>query len=199
MQQKTDEYVDFYEALEVSPNASAETVERVFRYLAKQNHPDFSENADVKKFARLVEAYETLRDPKLRADYDKVYEKQAEEKVQLVEDAGNADKDVAERHHLLSLFYARRRRNMKEPGIGASTLESVLNSPPEVVEFHIWYFRQRNWIMREENGSLSITAEGVDQIELMIAKQNEKTSRFITQEDRRVEEKTSPKEPCGAK
>jgi hypothetical protein len=31
--------------------------------------------------------------------------------------------------------------------------------------FHLWYFREQGWIAREESGVMSITAQGVDQIE----------------------------------
>ncbi|NNC65504.1 MAG: DnaJ domain-containing protein, partial [Gammaproteobacteria bacterium] len=35
-----DQNQDLYEILEISPNASHETIERVFRYLAQRYHPD---------------------------------------------------------------------------------------------------------------------------------------------------------------
>jgi hypothetical protein len=38
------DFVDYYELLEVSSNASTATVERIFRYLAKPHHPDSSEH-----------------------------------------------------------------------------------------------------------------------------------------------------------
>lgn len=41
-----------------------------------------------------------------------------------------------------------------------------MHCPEEVLGFHVWYFREKGWIQREDNGYLSITAEGVDQIEL---------------------------------
>ena len=56
-------FVDYYELLEASPNASVATIERAFRYLAKHHHPDSSEHGDIKVFTQLVEAYETLTDP----------------------------------------------------------------------------------------------------------------------------------------
>ncbi len=73
--------------------------------------------------------------------------------------------DNADRHRLLTLFYSQRRRNMKSPGIGSSTLERMMACPAEVLEFHLWYFREKGWIKREESGLYSITADGIDRIE----------------------------------
>ena len=33
-------FIDYYEDLQVSPNADQETIERVYRLLAKRYHPD---------------------------------------------------------------------------------------------------------------------------------------------------------------
>ncbi len=171
MSEKTDEFVDLYEVLEISPNATGETIERVFRYLVKRYHPDTSETADMKKFTQLVEAFEILRDPVKRASFDIEFAANQKQKQQLVQEASLAGDDVAERHQLLKLFYAKRRRSMREPGIGISTLETLVNYPVEVLDFHIWYFREKGLIDREESGLLSITAEGVDRIEMTIRQQ----------------------------
>ena len=66
----TKEFVDYYEILQVSPKASSTTIERVFRFLAKDHHPDVSDQNDIVHFTRLVEAFDTLRDPERRTDYD---------------------------------------------------------------------------------------------------------------------------------
>ena len=57
------DFINHYETLEVSTSASFETVERVFRYLAKRYHPDAAEHGDIQKFAQIAEAYEVLGDP----------------------------------------------------------------------------------------------------------------------------------------
>ncbi len=158
-------YVDYYEVLEVSPNATQPTIERVFRFLAKVYHPDAAGSGDAKRFSLLVEACETLTDPDRRASFDKLYAKKQQENVGLVEETGNEESDCADRHRMLSLFYAQRRKDMKNPGIGVSQLEHIMGIPTEVLEFHLWYFREKGWIKREEAGPLSITCLGVDKIE----------------------------------
>ncbi len=160
-----NEFVDYYEVLEASPNASAATLERVFRYLAKRYHPDSGESSDGTRFSQLVEAYETLTDPASRAAYDIDYDKFQEGQAALLEETGHMGDDVADRHRLLSLFYAQRRRSIKNPGIGTGTLEDLMKLPEHILQFHLWFFREKGWIMREESGTLSITADGVEKIE----------------------------------
>ena len=61
---------DWYEMLQISPNADADTVQRVFRLLAQKFHPDNQETGDAERFRRLHEAYLVLSDPEKRAQYD---------------------------------------------------------------------------------------------------------------------------------
>jgi len=156
---------DLYELLELSPNASFETIERTFRFHAKRFHPDAGSSGNTEKFKQLLSAYETLKDPQKRAAYDAVYQKQQQDKKALVMGADATADDYAIRHRMLSLFYAQRRRNMKQPGVGISKLEELTNLPTEILEFHLWYFKEKGWIQRELSGPLSITAVGVDEIE----------------------------------
>lgn len=167
------EFVDYYEVLESSCNASFETIERTFRFFAKRFHPDCSENGDHAKFAELVTAYETLKDPEKRAEYDDQLKSIKNEQHALVRDAGRAASDTADRHRILTLLYAQRRQNMDSPGIGISSLETMVGLPMDVLEFHMWFFREKGWICREESGTLSISAAGVDKIEATVEKQEE--------------------------
>ena len=63
------DFVDFYELLQLSPNADDETIHRVFRHLAKRYHPD-TPGGDAQRFNHLVEAHQTLTNPEARAAYD---------------------------------------------------------------------------------------------------------------------------------
>ncbi|QDT09737.1 DnaJ domain-containing protein [Stieleria marina] len=161
------DFVDYYEVLEISPNASEATIERVFRYLAKKNHPDASPSADVGVFTRMVEAFETLRDPKARAAYDIEHERQQQAKGEIVEGANAASDDCMVRYKVLTILYSQRRRDYKKPGIGIGTLEDLAPCPPEVLQFHLWYFREKGWMAREQSGQIAITAAGIDHVESM--------------------------------
>lgn len=170
------DFVDYYETLESSCNASFETIERTFRFLAKRFHPDTVEGGDRQRFSEIVEAYETLRDPEKRAEFDARREGQLDEQNSIMREAGHASSDTRDRHRLLTLFYAQRRRDYKNPGIGASTLEELMGLSTEVLEFHLWFFREKGWINREDSGTLSISAAGVDKIEATVEKQEERAA-----------------------
>lgn len=63
---------DFYEILRVSPKASNADIKSAYRRLARRLHPDRNDGSPEKtrEFRKVVLAYETLGDPKKRADYD---------------------------------------------------------------------------------------------------------------------------------
>ena len=154
---------NYYEILELSSNANQDTIERMFRYLAAKHHPDAG--GDKEKFSYLVKAFENLRDPVSRATYDAQLQKEQQASAALVEHAKQAGPDTIDRHELLCLFYARRRQNEDNPAIGVVTIEKTMKLPPEVLKFHLWYFREKGWVKRAENGGLEITAAGVDKVE----------------------------------
>ena len=160
-------FVDYYELLQVSPNADDETIHRVFRLLAKKLHPDAGQG-DAKRFNLLVEAYRTLANPETRAAYDVRHEQYWDRTWKVASEASDGqafvdDADVRER--LLSLFYAQRRLCMRNPGMGEMELARLVGVPHEHMEFHLWYLKAKGWIERLETGHLAITAEGVDQAE----------------------------------
>jgi hypothetical protein len=62
--------LDCYEVMQLSPNADAETISRVYRLLAARYHPDNRATGNSEKFLRLAEAYRILSDPEKRARYD---------------------------------------------------------------------------------------------------------------------------------
>ncbi len=65
------DFIDFYELLGISPNASREEIEQAFRELARRYHPDLNPDPEAQEhFRLLVQARETLLDPKRRTLYD---------------------------------------------------------------------------------------------------------------------------------
>jgi len=161
-------FVDYYELLQVSPNADEETIQRVFRHLAKRYHPDHHDSPDVERFRRLVEAHRVLTDPESRAGYDAQHHEYWNRKWKLVSESGDGaafDQDRDMRERMLSLFYVQRRRSMALPGLGEYEVARLMRTPLELVEFHIWYLRAKGWLERLESGMLAISAAGVDQVE----------------------------------
>ncbi len=163
---KVDRAQDLYEILEISPNASQETIDRVFRHLAQRYHPDRAGADQSDRFDQIVKAHDTLRDPETRAAYDARHLKNVDYRWSLVEEAIDMDtfeRDRRIQERVLSVLYVQRKRDMRSPGFGAFELERMTGCPQEMLEFHLWYLREKGWIMRTENGLLAISSEGVDQ------------------------------------
>lgn len=63
---------DFYEILGVPRNADADAIQRAYRKLARQYHPDINSDPGAEeRFKDLSEAYDVLSDPNTRARYDR--------------------------------------------------------------------------------------------------------------------------------
>ena len=62
---------DYYEVLGVDKNATQDQIQHAYRTLAKKYHPDLNHSPDApEKFKEVSEAYEVLKDPQKRAQYD---------------------------------------------------------------------------------------------------------------------------------
>ena len=62
---------DYYDILQVSPNAEQEVIEVAYRRLARKYHPDVYSGPDAAdRMRELNEAYEVLSGPRRRAEYD---------------------------------------------------------------------------------------------------------------------------------
>ena len=67
------QFKDYYKTLGVEPGASADDIKRAYRKLARKYHPDVSKESDAEtRFKEIGEAYEALKDPEKRAQYDQV-------------------------------------------------------------------------------------------------------------------------------
>jgi len=176
-------FTDYYEILEISPNANSETIERIFRYFALRYHPDNQDTGDEFCFSKIMEAYSTLRDPVKRAQYDIQYKNHLGSRWKLSEEASNTqniERDVVIQDKLLSLLYVKRRQDIKDPGIGDVELERLSGCPREHLEFHLWYLKAKGWIASLEDGQLAITVEGVDRTN---SEPRREATKLLTQPD----------------
>jgi curved DNA-binding protein len=163
-----NDFIDYYELLQLSSNADTDTIERVFRHLAKKLHPDYKESADPDRFRLVVEAHRTLSNHESRAGYDVKYQEYWDSKWKLASEvsSGTAFSDDREtRESLLSLLYVQRRRDTRHPGLSDFDMARLLGKPFELVEFHVWYLKAKGWVERLDTGQLAISAVGVDQVE----------------------------------
>ena len=63
---------DYYDVLGIQRNANKNDIKKAFRKLARQYHPDVSEEPDAEtKFKEINEAYEVLSNDDKRSKYDR--------------------------------------------------------------------------------------------------------------------------------
>jgi curved DNA-binding protein len=153
--------------MQISPNADIDTIQHVFRYLAKKWHPDYHKG-DPEQFKLLVEAHKILTNTERRAAYDLRYQRFWENKWNIAAEASDGRSlvdDSEVRESLLSLYYVQRRSKMNDPGLGEMEVARLMRIPVHLIEFHIWYLKEKEWIQRLENGQFALTARGVDEVE----------------------------------
>lgn len=68
---------DYYQILQVAPNADLEVLNGAYRALVRQYHPDLGHSAQARRrmherMLEINEAYQVLQDAKRRAEYDRV-------------------------------------------------------------------------------------------------------------------------------
>jgi curved DNA-binding protein len=179
-------FSDYYEVLQLSPNADSDTIDRVYRILAKRYHPDNQDTGNAETFGLISEAHRVLSNPERRAAYDVRYEENRASVLKIFDEASASDSFSGDQRifeGVLSLLYISRRRDAHHGGMGVIQLERLLGCPAQHLEFHIWYLLQKGWIERLDGGQLSITAHGVDRV---IAQDN-----LMLRRDRLLGQRTS--------
>jgi curved DNA-binding protein CbpA len=160
---------DYYEVLQISPNAEPDTVHRVYRLLAQRLHPDNKQTGSDSKFRQLSEAYNVLSDPAKRAKYDVSYNARRKDRMRLVsnatQDENDFDAEQLVRLAVLEVLYTRRRTEPSEPGVYILDLEQLLARPREHLQFTIWYLAQKEFLRTSDDSRLTITAAGVEYLE----------------------------------
>lgn len=160
---------DHYETLQISPNADADTVQRVFRLLAQRYHPDNQATGNEGRFRDVHDAYLVLSDPEQRARYDVAYASVREDRWRIVRAGAPAENDFdaeqRNRRTVLEILYTRRRMEPSRPGVSPLDLAQMTGLPHEHLEFTAWYLVQKKCVARDDQSNLIITAEGVDYLE----------------------------------
>ncbi len=165
----SNQALDYYEILQISPNAEPETVHRVFRLLAQRYHPDNAETGNEAQFRALNDAYRVLSDPEQRARYDVIHTRLRQERWRLVasgaEAENNFDAERGIRLTVLEVLYTRRRLELDSPGLSPLDLEKLIGRAREHLEFTIWFLIQKKFITRSDGSILQITVDGVEYLE----------------------------------
>jgi curved DNA-binding protein len=164
-----DEFIDYYELMQISPNAEMPTIQRVYRMLASRYHPDNPETGNTDKFVLLQKGYAVLSNPEERAAYNEELQKHSSQPMPVFEMKDfvvGIDAEVNRRLGALCLLYNRRKANPDIPGLSVLDMETKMALPREHLEFTIWYLREKGLVRRDETSNdIMITSEGVDFVE----------------------------------
>ncbi len=156
---------DFYELLQISPNADPDMIHRVFRLLAQRYHPDNVITGDEDTFRTIADAYKVLSDPEKRAAYDVQLQAGRQQRWQIFDQKQAMVGKMAEkskRRGILELLYTARKNLPTQPTLNLHELEDMLGCPREHLEFSLWYLKENGLIVRTDNGRFAVTAKGVD-------------------------------------
>jgi curved DNA-binding protein CbpA len=160
--------VNYYDLLQINPQAGQETIDRVYKLLVNRYHPDNLQTGDAERFRLIREAYDTLRDPHRRADYDRQFEVNGAQPLTIFLSKEFTDGIEAEakiRIGLLCLLYSKRRANPDFAALSLLDLENLMSFPREHLLFAVWYLRAKRYIVQDDRSSFIISAEGVDFLE----------------------------------
>lgn len=170
--------IDYYEFLQISPNAELETINRVYRFLAIRLHPDNRKTGDLEKFLLLKKAHDVLSDPTRRAEYDAAYndaayndaayENESTQAAPLctwVDFMDNIEGELNRRLAVLGLLYIRRRTHPNNPEVSLMTLEKSMGFPRDYLDFTTWYLKNKELITKSDNVTFTLTVQGVDFVE----------------------------------
>jgi curved DNA-binding protein CbpA len=160
--------IDYYELLQISPHADAETVRRVYRFLAGRFHPDNPVSGDANLFCVLNAAYEVLSDPAQRAEYNATHRREPQDFEPLsssVDFMDSLEGELNRRLALLAVLYHRRRSRPDMPEVELHEIESRMGFPRDYLDFTIWYLVKKGYVARGDSAQCALTAEGVDFVE----------------------------------
>jgi curved DNA-binding protein CbpA len=159
---------NYYEFLQISPNAEPDTIHRVYRFLAIRFHPDNPDTGDPEKFLMLKQAYDVLSDPAQRCAYDVDCQKEELDQVPLsttIDFMDSMEGELNRRLAVLALLYFRRRSTPESPEVSLTEVESRMGFPRDYLEFTTWYLQKKGFITRADNSAFTLTAAGVDFVE----------------------------------
>ena len=163
--------VNYYDLLQISPQAERETIERVYRLLAARYHPDNQETGDAERFRLIQEACEVLRNPARRKEYDLQFETSAAKPLPIFlgkEFTDGIDAEAKIRIGVLCLLYSKRRANPDFAALSLLDMENIMAFPRERLLFALWYLRAKRYVLQDDRSSFIISAEGVDYLETQL-------------------------------
>jgi curved DNA-binding protein CbpA len=163
------EIPDYYQLLEISPQATQETIHRVYRYMAARYHPDNLGTGNLEKFTQLVSAYKVLSDPVRRSEYNahRATHQPANQSPMstTIDFMDQVQGDLNRRLAVLTILYYRRRIHPNNPEVTLAEIEQRMGFPRDYLDFTTWYLTKKGYISKADNSDFTLTIEGVDFIE----------------------------------
>ncbi len=160
--------LDYYEIMQLSPNADTETVHRVYRLLAQRYHPDNTETGNAELFVQLTEAFQTLGDPEKRAAYDARHSSEKRLRWRIFDQsvvASGPEVEKRKRQGILSLLYAATIKDPERASMTVHAFEDLLGCPREHLEAALWYLRGKAYVQRTDGGRYTLTVLGFEEAE----------------------------------
>jgi curved DNA-binding protein CbpA len=182
---------NYYELLQLSPNAEQLVITKIYRLLAAYYHPDNKQTGDEEKFKSVLKAYEVLSDPAKRARYnveflgkeapsipqphqdgpatpgartrEEIKAKFGFEGDGIAGEEGPSEREL--RKLMLMVLYDVRRNTPGNPQVSMLVLAELLGCSIENLEFSNWYLKEKSYIRISESADFSITIAGVDYVE----------------------------------
>jgi curved DNA-binding protein CbpA len=159
---------DYYEFLQISPNADADTIHRVYRFLAARMHPDNAQTGHEENFRLLKIAYDVLSDPQRRTEYDAARSRThrpPEPLAATVDFMDVMEGELNRRLAVLAVLYYKRRTNPAYPQIPLSEIEERMGFPRDYLDFTLWYLQKKGYVAKTDNAQYTLSVEGVDFVE----------------------------------
>lgn len=159
---------DYYEILQVSRRADAETIHRVFHVLAQRYHPDNVDTGNDRLFRQVVEAHAVLTRPERRAAYDVRLASEDKARYRLFDSLPSTQgvqAEIRKRRGILKILYTRRLTEPHQPNMRVRDLTEILGCPIEHLEFSLWFLRESKLIQRSDNNQFEITCRGIEVFE----------------------------------
>ena len=187
---------NYYELLQLSPNASQLVITKIYRLLAAYYHPDNKQTGDEETFKSVLKAYEVLSDPTRRSRYNIEFlgkeaaspaqprpggpaaeaarsREELRAKYGAEADGAAGDEGLSERELrklMLMVLYDVRRNTPGSPQVSMLVLAELLGSTIENLAFSNWYLKEKGYIRISESADFTITIAGVDYVESELVK-----------------------------
>ena len=158
--------IDYYEFLQISPHADADTIYRVYRYLAGRLHPDNPDSGDSEMFRLLKIAFDICRvDRETDTTVLPAGVRRSRPLSVAIGFMDSVEGEMNRRIAVLAVLYFKRRANPRIPEVSLAEIQRRLGFPARLSGLHHLVPVKKGYFTKAHNSDFTLTAEGVDYIE----------------------------------